>query len=242
MIITCPACHTGYTVPDDAIGPDGRQVRCAACSNSWRAMPVPVEVEATAGGAEPEPVPLPAAPAQPIRPAPAPSEFEAPDEEDTSADAEDYDPFAHSAPFGRRRFRGLWIALLIVAAAVVLGVAAAVLTLGVDGVGARLGLAARTVPLTIEVVREPDWAAIADGNTLAAISGRVVNRTGIAQQVPDIRAELHDGEGRVVYGWTIVRPVRMLPAGSTAPFDSAAVDVPRGVRSIRARFIGQASS
>ena len=35
MILTCPNCGTQYVVKDDAIPPEGRQVRCAACKHSW---------------------------------------------------------------------------------------------------------------------------------------------------------------------------------------------------------------
>lgn len=48
MILTCPACHTKYVVKDGAIPPQGRQVRCANCKESWFQPPD--------GGAPAEPV------------------------------------------------------------------------------------------------------------------------------------------------------------------------------------------
>jgi predicted Zn finger-like uncharacterized protein len=40
MILTCPNCGTQYVVKDDAIPPQGRQVRCAACKHSWHQDPL----------------------------------------------------------------------------------------------------------------------------------------------------------------------------------------------------------
>lgn len=40
MILTCEACHTNYMVKPDAIGPQGRQVRCVKCGHEWLQMPV----------------------------------------------------------------------------------------------------------------------------------------------------------------------------------------------------------
>jgi predicted Zn finger-like uncharacterized protein len=49
--IVCPSCGARYQVPDESIGPGGRNVTCSSCSHKWRAYrEVPGE---TVGAAEP---------------------------------------------------------------------------------------------------------------------------------------------------------------------------------------------
>lgn len=35
MLISCPNCATNFSVPDKALGPDGRTLKCAMCSHKW---------------------------------------------------------------------------------------------------------------------------------------------------------------------------------------------------------------
>lgn len=39
MKISCPVCNASYMVPDTAIKPEGRQVKCASCGHGWLQKP-----------------------------------------------------------------------------------------------------------------------------------------------------------------------------------------------------------
>jgi hypothetical protein len=57
--------------------------------------------------------------------------------------------------------------------------------------------------------------------------------------VPDIRAELRDGQGRLVYSWTITPERRTLAPGAAIDFNSAKLDVPSNSKRLELSFAGE---
>lgn len=224
MILSCPACQTRYAVPDSAVGPTGRQVRCAACKHSWFQAPkagAPVAARtaapsfatpAAAAGQVPQSAPrvVPAPPAAAIEP-------------------QDFDAFAHEPPFrARRNPAKLWTALAVAAAALMLAALAAISYFGLPAM--QLNSGATGQPFDIE--GRAERREMASGNELLTVTGRITNLTGEVRRVPPIRAELRDAQGRSVYNWSISAPVAELQPHQSATFNSAEVDVPAGARAL----------
>lgn len=45
MLITCPACGTNFSIPDSALGANGRKLKCAKCAHKWFQAPLAVAEE-----------------------------------------------------------------------------------------------------------------------------------------------------------------------------------------------------
>lgn len=230
MILSCPACDTRYVVPDSAVGSSGRQVRCAACKTSWFQQPAPPRAAPHPAAAAPETAaPETTAPTAPPPPQPAAPYGEAEPAYGPLAEEPDYAP--------RRNPARMWTLAAIAAALLMIAAVGAIFYLDIPGLSrAAGGPNADASALMIEVPRKPERRQMESGNELFAVSGRIFNPTDVRQPVPNIRAELRDSHGRVVYAWSISPPVQTLGPKESATFNSAEVDVPRSAKALNLRL------
>ncbi|MEA3030935.1 MAG: hypothetical protein QOJ53_1316 [Sphingomonadales bacterium] len=226
MILSCPSCKTRYVVPDSAIGPTGRKVRCASCRFSWVQDPAPLDLRTAAPPGEP--APAAAAPLHRDEP-PPPPQWRAPEGEGEVSYYEEPPARTH------RNWGRIWTIVAIVAAALMIGAVLAIQYFGLPDFGQSIGIPVRTIN-ALDIRGQADRRRLESGNELLAVRGEITNQTDEVQRVPQIRAELKDAQGRVVYAWSIAPPVRELQARGRVTFDSAEMDVPRGGRTLSLSF------
>lgn len=240
MIITCPACSTRYVVPDSAIRPEGRTVRCAKCRHSWfqegpprpAAPPAPAKTRPVSPppvASEPEPQPS-AFERPPFDEAPVPPPAAAPvyhDDDNTSQ-------FEHEPPFRRQRNTlRLWTYAGVVFALVVAALIVAVSYWGLPAwvPVSRPTFAAAQADLQLDFpAAQQERRQLPDGTEYFGASGTITNIGSVARAVPPILIVLRDGHDRIVYSWEVYPPKRSLAPGESMTVNQAVTDVPRSAK------------
>jgi predicted Zn finger-like uncharacterized protein len=235
MILSCPSCKTRYVVPDSAIGPTGRRVRCANCRYSWVQEPPALDLDtaATAEQAAVEP-PQPVPPAMPPAPPPPPPGWPSRDAEAEAEPGPAPEPWEPERRPRRNRAK-MWTIVAVVAGLLMVGAVVALQVFGLPEFVQRIWLPVQnSSALTINGTTER--TRLASGQDLLILHGEITNTGDETQRVPQIRAELRDGQNNVVHSWSIAPPVRDIGPRQTRSFDSAERDVPAGGRLLSLSF------
>jgi predicted Zn finger-like uncharacterized protein len=149
-----------------------------------------------------------------------------------------FDPFAHKPPFqATRNPAKRWtMAAAVAGVSMLLGVGAILYT-GAPGIASQLGLPMPGADTPLRFTeRAIERRYLSSGNELFVVSGKVSNPSGNTQPIPDIRAELRDPQGRIVYSWTITPEMRELAPNASVAFSSGKLDVPANSKQLDLSF------
>ena len=242
MILTCPECSTRYLTKENAIGPNGRTVRCAKCDTTWFVASEADELALQDNQAPVEDI-VPATAA--IAAAAAP---DIPFKQDSQA-ASAEPPGAHVVMRDKvdkdRRGRRLtsvgliWavpLALLFVAAilgyvfrqdivSVVPQTATLYKSLGVD------------VTLSGLDIEDPvTRSAFVDGQPVLVVNSAVRNITAQTQYVPMVELSLHSKDGEPIVTWLVDVDKEKLDKDERVTFTSEYPNPPVDAVKLRYKF------
>lgn len=242
MKLACPECSQQFSVPDNAIGPKGRKLRCSKCSHEWHQ---------TMGMLEENKAPKPAAPA------PAP-QTDAP-----KHDEEDVVPFArfgsgeanpeaqttfenddkeedHEGVFGappiprsriplsrppKRRRKGIVAAgtalVMLVMFGILFGARGSLVAAWppIDRLYSSMGLGVPVIGEALVIQNVAAWRK-ADGSIeLLVIKGEIRNPTEQMQTVPTLAGKLTGSRGDIMQEWLFRAENQVMLPGEKTSFE-----------------------
>lgn len=246
MLIVCPACASEYEIPAEHVGASGRQVRCAACRETWfisatSALPRAVEADALPeNGLEAPLTPIEG----PVIEQPAP-----------------YDHPQAAAPKSRRRARakpkktrprlsGLkasrprtrLLATGLACAALVLSTLALRATIVAAIPQAASLFASIGLPVNLRGIEIRDVAVfqnpqVGDKPGELVVEGDLLGIANRRVAVPDLAIEVRDEHDQTLYRWTVAGPRASLDAAESARFRASLSAPPATGRSVSLRFV-----
>ena len=251
MIITCPECATRYKTTEDAIGPNGRTVRCANCTTTWF-VPAPndeLTMDALALADNEREDMVAQEPSAPKHVASAPiiprSDF---DKTDTAASGAHIDMREKTDRRRRnRRLRGV-LAIWLVPLSIMATAAFAAYHYRHDIVkdypkSATLYKAAGVdVSVSGLVLDRPETRyAEVDGVPILMVSGSVRNISDGQLSLPMVELSLHNADDDVLTSWVVDLDKAVLPKGGRTAYSTQHPNPALDAAILKTRFIDETS-
>ena len=211
MILTCPECSTRYLTKENAIGPNGRTVRCAKCDSTWFVASEADELSLKDNQSVVEDI-VPVATASVPAAAAAPSFTTSAAEPSAPLDR----PGAHvvmrdKVDQDRRRRRLTSVGLIWAVPLALLCVAAILgyvfrqnIVNGIPQTATLYKAVGIDVTLSGLSIEDPiTRSALVDGQPVFVVNGAVRNITSKTQDVPLVELSLHSKDGEPLVTWLV---------------------------------------
>jgi predicted Zn finger-like uncharacterized protein len=227
IVLSCPSCSTRYRASPDAIGANGRRVRCASCGHVWTAEAEnPTEAGAAQDAVSPDIAAEPAVEKQPHK-----------------AFRERQEKKRHTLSVAAAG--GAWGALAV-ACALVLTTAwifrVDVVTLWPRASSAYAAVGAEVNPYGFSVGELDIRRDVDHGVPLLVIEGDVRNFDRRTRAMPGLRAVLRDEHGESVLEWTVSVPAGRIRAGKRQEFRTVVSDPPPTAVEVEVMLMAQAAT
>lgn len=219
MILTCPNCTTRFLLSAFVLAPDGRQVKCSNCSETWFQLPDPEELNA-APEEMPQDIP------ESVKPLPEGSSVPALKEDDEPSGK----PFVAGAIAAAIIFVMIAGVLIFMNKTIIQSIPA---TLPIYN---ALGIVT-TIPgegLVFDRLEARIGNNEEDSNIF--LSGAIINLTSNVVGVPMILGELRNDSGETIKEVLIQPPSDYIQNENTLPFEAVFSDVPEA-KEIFIRFV-----
>jgi len=211
MILSCPACSTRYLVEPQALGPKGRQVRCAKCGHSWQQTPpadMPREIDVSL---------------------PPPGTLALPESARAGAGGRRGLGLPllilvlvalglSGSYFFRARIVAEWP--------------------GTAGVYELIGIPVKAVGAGLELTNVAFTWGQAGGATVIDVRGEVSNRTDRDITLPPLRVALSDDQGKQLSNWTFALDRSTIAPGETIVFKTEGKNPPPAATKLQVTFAG----